>query len=50
MSEKDCQSCKQKDTTVKQIGLIILGFWLLASSIYGTIHMFKSLIKHFFQT
>jgi hypothetical protein len=42
-SSGECRKCKQKGVSKKQIGLIILGFYLLFSSIYGTIVLFNKL-------
>lgn len=46
MSEKKCESCKQKKVSNSQIMMIILGFYVIFSSIYGTISIFKTLIKY----
>jgi hypothetical protein len=45
--EKGCQTCKQKGPGSFQIGAIILGGYLLFSSIYGTIAIIKE-ITHYF--
>jgi hypothetical protein len=42
-----CKKCKQKGPGVIQIGSIILGLYLLSSSIYGTIELFKHIISWF---
>ena len=48
MSEtKGCKKCQKKNTNVKQIGLAILGFYMLGSSIYGTIELFKLIVNYF---
>jgi hypothetical protein len=40
-----CKKCKQKGPGSFQIGSIILGFYVLFSSIYGTIEIGKSIIS-----
>jgi hypothetical protein len=40
-----CKKCKQKGPGAFQIGSIILGFYVLFSSIYGTIEIGKSIIS-----
>ena len=40
-----CKTCKQKGPSTFQIGTIILGFYLLASAIYGTITFVKDIIS-----
>lgn len=45
--EKECQSCKQKGPGKFQIGTIIFGFYLLGSSIYGTIQIIKNILQLF---
>lgn len=47
MEEKECKSCKQKGPSKTQIGGIILGLYLLASSIYGTVVLVGKLISLF---
>ncbi len=48
MSETGCQSCKEKKgIPAKQVGIIILGFYLLFSATYGTIQIVKNLIGLF---
>jgi hypothetical protein len=48
MSEtKGCKQCQQKNTNSKQIALGILGFYMLGSSIYGTIELFKLIVNYF---
>jgi len=42
-----CKKCKQKGPGAFQIGTIILGFYILFSSIYGTIELVKGLISWF---
>jgi hypothetical protein len=40
-----CQKCRQKGPGAIQIGSIILGFYVLFSSIYGTIEIVKSIVS-----
>jgi hypothetical protein len=47
MSEKECQSCKQKEISKGQIGTIILGFYVLFSASYGTVQIVKEIINFF---
>lgn len=43
--EKSCKKCNQKGPGAIQIGSIILGFYVLFSSIYGTIEIIKSIVS-----
>ena len=45
--EKECKSCKQTGPSIKQIGMIILGFYLLFASGYGTYLIVKDIISFF---
>lgn len=47
MPEKECKSCKQKGISKGQIGTIILGFYVLFSSVYGTFEIVKYLMSLF---
>ena len=47
MSEKECKSCKQKGISSNQIGMLILGIYLLGAAIYGTVTLFGKLIELF---
>lgn len=42
-SSGECKKCRQRGVSAKQIGLIVLGFYVLFSSIYGTIILFNKL-------
>ena len=42
-----CKTCKQKGPTKSQVGAIILGSYILLSSIYGTIEFVKNIIEYF---
>ena len=43
----ECKTCKQKGPGTFQIGTIILGFYILLTSIYGTIELFKDIMSWF---
>jgi hypothetical protein len=45
--EQGCQSCKQKGPGPVQIGSIIIGGYILFSSIYGTVEIVKSIMNYF---
>ena len=45
--QKECKSCKQKTLTNSQWGIAILGIYLIFSSIYGTVKLFKEVISYF---
>lgn len=45
--QKDCKKCKQKGPGVIQIGTIILGFYIIISSVYGTMTFIKDIIEYF---
>jgi hypothetical protein len=45
--EKECKKCKQKNTSPKQLLMAIGGFYLLFSSIYGTIQIVHNIINLF---
>ena len=45
MQEKECKQCKQRGVSTKQLGIAILGFYVLFSSIYGTVELVKHLIQ-----
>lgn len=49
MEEKkeECQSCKDKSFTKSQWSLITLSFYILGTSIYGTIELFKLIVSLF---
>lgn len=42
-SPKECKRCRQKGVSRKQIGLIVLGFYILFSSVYGTVVLLNKL-------
>jgi hypothetical protein len=42
--EKECKSCKQKKITNSQLAMVIASFYILFSSIYGTVKLIKELI------
>jgi hypothetical protein len=43
--EKKCNSCKKENFGIKEWGLIIFGFYMLGTSIYGTIQLIKHLMN-----
>lgn len=48
MQEKsNCSKCNKTGPGKVQIGMIIFGFYLLFSSVYGTYHLIKELINFF---
>jgi hypothetical protein len=44
---ESCKTCKQKGPGTFQIGTIILGFYVLASTIYGTYTFINDIIQFF---
>ena len=44
--EKECKTCKQKKLTNGQLAMVISSFYILFSSIYGTIKLIKDLITY----
>ena len=44
---ENCKTCKQKGPGSFQIGTIILGFYVLASTIYGTYTFINDIIQFF---
>ena len=44
---EDCKTCKQKGPGKFQIGSIIIGFYVLSTSIYGTIVVVRNIINFF---
>jgi hypothetical protein len=47
MAESTCKTCKQKGPGPVQIGSIVLGTYILATSIYGTVKIVQSIISLF---
>jgi hypothetical protein len=45
----ECKTCKQKGPSGFQIGSLILGFYILISSGYGTVQIFKNLYELLFK-
>jgi len=41
--KKDCKTCKKQKLNLQDWLMVIVGFYMLSTSIYGTIH----LIRHF---
>jgi len=44
---ENCKTCKQKGPGKFQIATIVMGFYLLSSSIYGTIVIIRNIIDFF---
>ncbi len=42
-----CKTCKEKGPGKFQVGVIVLGFYMLSTSIYGTIVLVKNIINLF---
>jgi hypothetical protein len=42
-----CKTCKQKGPSPIQIGSIILGLYIIITSVYGTIKLFNDIISWF---
>jgi hypothetical protein len=45
--QKECKSCSKKGLTLGQWGIAMLGIYLIFSSIYGTIKLFKEISIYF---
>lgn len=43
----ECKQCEQKPVSKRQIGIIILGFYLLGSAGYGTVKIIENIIHLF---
>ena len=43
--EKECKSCKQKKLTNGQLAMVSASFYILFSSIYGTVKLIKDLLN-----
>ena len=43
INSQGCKKCKQRGISKKQIGMIVLGFYILFSSLYGTIVLLNKL-------
>jgi hypothetical protein len=44
--EEECKSCKQKGLAKGQLIMLISAFYILFSSIYGTIKIIKEIINY----
>ncbi len=42
-----CKTCKEKGPGKFQVGVIVLGFYMLSTSIYGTIVIIRNIIDFF---
>lgn len=47
MEEKKCSTCKKGKLSRTESATFILGFYLLSTSIYGTVELVKKLISLF---
>jgi hypothetical protein len=45
--EKKCKKCTKRNATIKQISMGLLGFYVLGTSIYGTIQIIHNIINLF---
>lgn len=43
----ECKSCKSKNPISKPSGMMIVGFYILAATCYGTITFIKDIIAFF---
>jgi hypothetical protein len=43
INSQGCKKCRQRGVSKKQISIIIIGFYLLFSSVYGTIVLLNKL-------
>lgn len=48
-TEQGCKTCKQKGPGSFQIGTIILGFYVLFASIYGTVEIVQKIMNYLFK-
>ncbi len=42
--EKNCKSCKKDKLSIKEKFLVVLGLYMFAASIYGTIQLIKNFL------
>jgi hypothetical protein len=42
-----CKTCKQKGPGKFQIGVIVLGFYIIGTTIYGTYTLINDIISYF---
>ncbi len=47
MSEKNCDTCKKTPLISIEKKALVVGFYLLVSSVYGTIEIVKKIISFF---
>lgn len=45
--EQGCKKCKQKNTEYKQWMTVVFGFWVLGTSIYGSIILIRQIVEYF---
>jgi hypothetical protein len=49
METKKCTKCNQSSSPIKQISMGLIGFYIIISSVYGSIQLIKEVVS-FFQT
>ena len=47
MENKPCTDCKKTNLKDVKIGIVLFGFYLLGSAVYGTYHIIKNLLNLF---
>jgi hypothetical protein len=47
LEQKECKTCKQKGFTTGQIIMLTSAFYILFTSIYGTIKIIKEIMTYF---
>lgn len=47
MGTKTCSQCSQSTSSVKQISMGLIGFYIIVSSVYGTIELIKEVVGLF---
>lgn len=47
METKKCTQCSQSTSSVKQIGMGLIGFYIIISSVYGSIELIKEVLGLF---
>jgi hypothetical protein len=45
--EKKCKKCSKRNATIRQILMGVVGFYVLGTSIYGTIQIIHNIIALF---
>ena len=44
--EQGCKKCKQKNTEYNQWATVVFGFWVLGTSVYGSIILINQFIGY----